>query len=214
MNTRRWLALLIGLACNLSSTMVSANPPLPSSPSIGGHKHQVAPVEQPAINREEANRRYFTDRLLVNQEGQAMRFYSDLLKGKVVLIQFLYTQCQEACPLTTKQLADTQKLLDGRLGKDIVFLSLTVDPETDTPQRLKEYSQRFKADKGWWFLTGNKQDVDGVAHKLGQTAPVAEGHLPIFILGNVRTGHWMKMMPSSMPPQIAEQLLKLADEKG
>ena len=213
MNTRRWLALLIGLACSLSSAMVSANPPLPSSPSIGGHRHQVAPAE-PTINREEANRRYFTDRLLVNQDGQAMRFYSDLLKDKVVLIQFLYTQCQEACPLTTKQLADTQKLLDGRLGKDIVFLSLTVDPETDTPQRLKDYSQRFKAGKGWWFLTGTKQDVDGVAHQLGQTAPVAEGHLPIFILGNVRTGHWIKMMPSSTPPLIAEQLLKLADEKG
>jgi protein SCO1/2 len=166
----------------------------------------------PLADRERAARSYFTDRPLLTQDGQTVRFYTDLLKDKVVLIQFIYTQCKEACPLTTQQMADTQRVLGNRLGKDIYFLSLTVDPEQDTPERMKEYSHQFKAGKGWLFLTGRKEDVDTVTHKLGQTSAVVEGHPPIFILGNVRTAHWMKMQPFSTPSHIAEQLLKLAEE--
>lgn len=171
-----------------------------------------ASAAQPAMSRDEADRAYFTDRVLITQHGKEVRFYSDLLRGKTVLVQFLYTQCKEACPLTTKQLADTQTKLGKRLGRDIYFLSLSVDPANDTPERLNEYSRRFQAGPGWLFLTGKKEDVDAVTHKLGQTSPVIEGHLPIFILGNVQTGHWMKLQPYSTPSVIAEQLLTLADE--
>jgi protein SCO1/2 len=173
----------------------------------------VAPQSQAGMANDEPDRAYFSDRRLVTQDGNEVKFYTDLLKDKVVLIQFIYTRCAEACPLTTKQLADTQKLLGKRLGRDIYFLSISVDPQRDTPEHLKAYSQQFKAGKGWLFLTGHKEDVGYVTNKLGQVSPVIEGHLPIFLLGNVRTGHWLKMQPYSAPSLIAEQLLALADEK-
>ncbi len=165
-----------------------------------------------SVTKDEAARRYFSDRKLITQDGNEVRFYSDLLKDRVVLIQFIYTHCKEACPLTTQQLADTQKLLGEHLGRDIYFLSISVDPQRDTPELLQAFSEKFGAGKGWFFLTGSKQDVDHVTHKLGQVSPVAEGHLPIFLLGNVKTGHWLKMQPYSKPSLIAEQLLTLAEE--
>ena len=174
---------------------------------------QETAVSKPTISHDEATRLYFSDSELITQDNKKVKFYTDLLKDKVVLIQFIFTQCTDACPLTTKQLADTQKILGDRLGNDIYFLSISVDPEQDTPKLLKEYSQRFNAKKGWFFLTGLKQNVDKVNRKLGQAAPVKEGHLPLFLIGNVKTGHWLKMQPYSAPSMIAEQLLSLADEK-
>lgn len=167
---------------------------------------------QAAVTQDEAARQYFSDSKLTTQDGNEVRFYTDLLKERVVLIQFIYTHCKEACPLTTQQLADTQKLLGERLGKDIYFLSISVDPERDTPDLLQEFGDKFGAGKGWFFLTGSKQNVELVTRKLGEVAPVAEGHLPIFLLGNVKTGHWLKMQPYTQPSLIAEQLLTLADE--
>lgn len=178
-----------------------------------GSAQQGTIASQPSMSHDEAARRYFSDRKLTTQDGRQVKFYTDLLKDKVVLIQFIFTRCTDACPLTTKQLADTQKLLGERLGEDIFFLSISVDPQRDTPEQLKAYSQRFNAEKGWLFLTGHKEDVDQINRKLGQVSPVVEGHLPIFLLGNVRTGHWLKMQPYSASTLIAEQLLTLADEK-
>lgn len=199
------------LAFGLVAAATPANPATAATENTGkGRSVGLAPL----ADREQAARSYFTDRPLLTQDGQTVRFYTDLLKDKVVLIQFIYTQCKESCPLITKQMADTQQVLGNRMGKDIYFLSLTVDPEQDTPERMKEYSHQFKTGKGWLFLTGRKEDVDAVTHKLGQTSAVVEGHSPIFILGNVRTAHWMKMQPFSTPSHIAEQLLKLAEESG
>lgn len=206
---RRWP--LVAVFAAVLPAVVARSEGLPArtdSPKI----EESVPSARTSSRRDEGNRAYFTDRVLITQHGKEVRFYSDLLRGKTVLIQFLYTRCREACPLTTKQLADTQAKLEQRLGKDVWFLSLSVDPGTDTPERLNEYGRRFKAGPGWLFLTGKKEDIDAVAQKLGQSSPVIEGHLPIFILGNVGTGHWMKLQPYSAPSLIAKQLLTLADE--
>ena len=111
-------------------------------------------------------RNYFTDSTLVDQSGQRFRFYSDLLKGKVVVIHPFFTACKGSCPVMSGSLVKLQERLGDRLGKDIVFLSLTVDPATDNLDELARYAKRCGARSGWHFLTGTKEDLAGVERKL------------------------------------------------
>ena len=108
---------------------------------------------------------YFPNVPLITHNGETVNFFDDLIKDKVVVINFIYTHCPDSCPLETAQLAKVQKIMGERLGKDVFFYSITVDPENDTPQVLKEYRDRFKA--RWTFLTGKKEDIIQLRKKLG-----------------------------------------------
>src|SRR6185369_9293698 len=135
-------------------------PPEPSSlqqpePAVSARMH--SPAEK-----------YFSDVELINQDGQKMRFYSDVLKDKVVVINTFFTTCTGVCPPINRNLEKVQEALGDRLGKDVFLISMSVDPETDTPSRLKEYSSRFHARPGWIFLTGKKENIDWALYKLGQ----------------------------------------------
>src|SRR5262245_50159286 len=88
---------------------------------------------------------YFPNVTLTNQDGKAVRFYDDLIKGKIVAVNLIYTTCQYACPLETARLAQVQKLLADRMGRDVFFYSITIDPEHDTPAVLKDYAAKFHA---------------------------------------------------------------------
>ncbi len=136
--------------------------------------------------------KYFTDVRLVNQHGEDMKFYSDLLKGKVVIINAFFTSCTGVCPPMNKNLERVQEWLGERLGKDAYIISISVNPETDTPPRLKDYSAKFNARRGWFFLTGRKDDVSFALHKLGQKVAVREDHTTVIIIGNESTGYWKK----------------------
>lgn len=159
-----------------------------------------------------AARNYFTDLPVLNQDGKELRFYSDVLKDRVVLINFIYTHCPDACPLVGKKLSQAQALLGEAFGTRIHFVSVSVDPDNDTPQALRKYAAAVAARPGWIFLTG--KNTETVVRKLGQFTADAEDHSMILILGNVKTGHWMKLRPDSSVPVIAEQLRRLAAEEG
>jgi protein SCO1 len=140
---------------------------------------------------------YFPDVALTTQDGKTVRFWDDLLAGKIVAIDLVYTRCRYSCPLETARLAQVQRILGDRVGKDIHFYSITLDPERDTPEVLKAYAQKFHAGPGWLFLTGKKDDVKLLARKLGllstDDAPVnRDGHTPELMVGNVPTGQWMR----------------------
>jgi len=177
------------------------------------HVHAQAPGPQAPVSPDEAARGYFTDLVLVTQEGKEVRFYTDVLKDKVVLISFIFTHCQDACPLLTKKLSEVQKLLGDQLGTEIYFVSMSVDPERDTPEDLNQYAKRFQAQPGWVFLTGKKENMDKILSKLGQLTPEVESHSTLLLLGNVETGHWMKLRPDTSGAKIAEHLHTLAAEK-
>ncbi len=136
--------------------------------------------------------KYFTDVVLLNQNGEKMRFYSDLLKGKVVIINSFFATCQGVCLPLNRNLEKVQQALGDRMGKDVYILSISVDPTVDTPASLKEYAKNLHAKPGWYFLTGDKQNVDYALNKLGQFVNKKEDHLNIFIIGNERTGLWKK----------------------
>ena len=100
---------------------------------------------------------YFPNVELVTQDGETVRFFDDLIKDRIVAINFIYTTCPDSCPLETAQLLQVQKLLGERLGQDIFFYSISIDPEVDTPEVLKEYKERYRA--RWTFLTGAEADI-------------------------------------------------------
>lgn len=113
---------------------------------------------------------YFPNVTLVTQDGKAVRFYDDLLRGRMVVINFIYTKCGDTCPLETAKLAQVQRLLGDRVGKDVFFYSISIDPERDTPQELKSYADKFHVKPRWLFLTGEKKDIELIRKKLGQAA--------------------------------------------
>jgi protein SCO1/2 len=140
--------------------------------------------------------------LLVNQDGGAMRLYSDLLKGKVVVMHSLFTQCEGSCPVVVATFARLQQWLGERLGKEVHLLSVSVDPETDTPARLKAYAEQFGAKPGWYFLTGKKSHIDWALYKLGYYVETREEHRNIIIVGNEPTGLWTKVFDFDAPDKL------------
>lgn len=135
---------------------------------------------------------YFTDVVLVNQFGEKMRLYSDLIQGKVVVINSFFGTCQGSCLPTNHNLEKVQQALGDHVGNDLRIISISVDPTVDTPASLNEYAKRFNAKTGWYFLTGDKQNVDFALRKLGQFVDNKQDHLNIIIIGNERTGLWKK----------------------
>ena len=179
----------------------------------------VASAQQPAApantdGAESASAKYFTDIQLVNQNGEKMRFYSDLLQGKTVIINSFFATCQGSCLPITRNLEKLQEALGDRLGKDARIISISVDPEVDTPTELKAFSKKFHARPGWYFLTGSKENVEFVLKKLGQFVEDKNDHLNIFIIGNERTGLWKKAFGLAKSEELIKVVDSVLDDKG
>jgi protein SCO1/2 len=179
----------------------------------------VASAQQPAAttttsSTENAAAKYFTDITLVNQNGEKMRFYSDLLQGKTVIINSFFATCQGSCLPITRNLEKVQEALGDRLGKDARIISISVDPEVDTPTELKAFSRKFHARPGWYFLTGSKENVDFVLKKLGQFVEDKNDHFNIVIIGNDRTGLWKKAFGLAKSEELVKVVDSVIDDKG
>jgi protein SCO1/2 len=180
-------------------------------PPTGANGAQVASASGPP--KLGGGAAYFPNHVLLTQDNQPVRFYDDLLKNKVVLINFMFTTCKGVCSPMTANLAKVQQQLGDRLGKDVVMLSFTVDQETDTPAVLKKYAESFKARPGWYFLTGKKENLDWVLYKLGGYVEDKNAHNLKLIVGNEATGEWIKMHAMANPTEIAAAVLKMLPAK-
>jgi cytochrome oxidase Cu insertion factor (SCO1/SenC/PrrC family) len=129
---------------------------------------------------------------VVSQDGRTLNFYDDLIKGKIVVLSFIYTSCKDICPLATARLGEAQDRLGDRLGRDIFFYSISIEPERDTPQRLKEYADAFHAGPGWMFLTGLPEDIKLIRDKFGDRRPDLIDHRNDVVLGNGATEEWQR----------------------
>jgi len=159
-------------------------------------------------------REYFTDVVLVNQDGEEMRLYSDLLQGKVVVIDTMFTTCTSVCPMTAKTYQQIQEWMGERLGKDAHLISISVDPENDTPEKLRAYAAGLGARPGWYFLTGEKENVAFALKKLGQLAESKEAHSTVFLVGNEPTGLWKKAMGLADVQQILPIVDSVLNDSG
>jgi protein SCO1 len=154
---------------------------------------------------------YFPDAPLITHQGKQVRFFSDLIKDKVVVINFIYTNCPDECALETARLREVQKILGDRVGKDVFMYSITIDPQHDTPKVLKDYAEKFETGPGWLFLTGKDADITQLRVKLGlYSVADKEGKLQdhnlSLIIGNQGTGQWMRVSPHENPFILATQL--------
>lgn len=165
---------------------------------------------------------YFPNIPLVNQDGKMLHFYDDMIKGKVVAINFMYATCHDSCPLETAKLRQVQEALGDRVGRDIFMYSITITPEHDTPESLKAYMEKFKVGPGWQFLTGNEADITLLRKKLGlydgEEQEKSEGHTMSMIVGNEATGQWIKRSsfdnPNVMARVIGEELFNYKARVG
>lgn len=135
---------------------------------------------------------YFPDVQVVTQHGKSVHFYDDLIKDKVFVINFLYTSCRDICPLTASRMSELQERLGDSMGRDIFFYSISIDPENDTPAKLKQYANTFQAGPGWLFLTGRPKDIEAIRYKLGERSRVLSDHRNEILLGNGATGQWAR----------------------
>jgi protein SCO1 len=174
---------------------------------------QTTQEDKKPKNPAQAAANYFPNNVLLTQDNIQVHFFDDLLKGKTVVINFMFTTCTGVCPPMTANLAKVQSLLGERVGKDINMISVSVDPAIDTPDVLRKYATKFNVRPGWYFLTGKKTDVDTVLKKLGGYVEDKNDHNTILIIGNVETGEWMKVFAMAKPAEIAEGILKLSGAK-
>jgi len=156
---------------------------------------------------------YFPNVPLVTHDNKQVRFFDDLIKGKVVVINFIFTGCSAACGMETARLRQVQDLLGDRVGKDVHFISISIDPENDTPEALKAYMAKFNVAPGWTFLTGKQKDIDLLRSRLGLYMPPINKDNPgvidhdlAVIIGNQSTGRWQKASPMENPEVLATQV--------
>jgi protein SCO1/2 len=153
---------------------------------------------------------YFPNVTLTTHDGASVHFYDDLIKDKIVAIDLIYTTCKYQCPLETARLAQVQQLLGDRVGRDVFFYSITIDPEHDTPAVLKEYARKYHAGPGWLFLTGRQADIDLISKKLGLYSEPnpddKDGHTPMLLVGNEATGQWMRNSALDNPRFLARTI--------
>lgn len=179
----------------------------------GSHGSKSDKVEQRTVASsadQEKARQYFTDTTLITHDGKDVRFYSDMLKDRTVVVSFTFTSCEDACPLINATLQRVQERLADRLGRDIYFVSITVDPKVDTPETLARYRKQFKAREGWVFLTGSEKNIETVSEKMGQVFE-RDAHLTALLVGNTKAARWRKIPAHLSDAVIASQIVDIAD---
>ena len=207
------VALCLAFAASAAAQEPASRPTPPPRPADLGDPHAGHHMPEPQAQQSPAQK-WFTDVELIDQDGKKVRFYTDMLKGKTVIVNAFFTTCTSVCPPMNRNLEKVQEALGDRIGKDVFIVSISVDPETDTPPRLKEYAQRFHARPGWAFLTGKKENVDWALYRVGQYVEAKDDHTTVIAVGNEATGLWKKALGMAKPAELIEIVRSVADDKG
>jgi protein SCO1/2 len=144
---------------------------------------------------------------VVNQFGEHVRFNSDVIRGRVAVITSFLTNCSAYCPITQEKLAQLAKVLGDKMGRDIVFISVSVDPENDTPAQMKAWGKKFHVGAGWSLVSGKKEDVETLLKSLGLYVAIPQRHQSALLIGNQKSG-WSRVSSWS----TAERLAGIVDE--
>lgn len=153
------------------------------------------------------------DARVYDQNGKRLNFYTDLVKGKTVAINFIFTTCTASCPALTATFRRVQQELGERLGHDVYLISISVDPVTDVPQRLHDYAEKFHAGPGWTFVTGEKAEINSVLKALGTAVADKNDHTPMILVGNDATAFWTRTYGLSSPTTLVKVITDAANHK-
>lgn len=170
------------------------------------HQHQAeaAAAEPAKVDAQPVKGLDIPDVSVVDQDGNPVRFYSDLVKGKVVAVNFVFTTCTTICPPMGASFAKLQKILGDRAGKDVHLISVSVDPATDTPERMKVWGQKFGAAPGWTLVTGDRNEITRLLKALGVYTADINDHSPLVLVGNDAKGEWTRAYGLAAPAKVAE----------
>ena len=172
-----------------------------------------APADKAAA--EAKARDYFSNVELVDQNGERLKFYDEVLKDNIVVISFIFTNCQSACPLMTRNLTMIRDMLREDERRSNQFVSISIDPLRDTPAAMKEFAQKHEADNdGWMSLTGQPDDVNYITKRLGSFTDDPEMHTTTLLAANVPNAHWTKIEPNVPPNGVVARLRLLVEENA
>jgi protein SCO1/2 len=167
--------------------------------------------ERPKLTRADGpSAARFPNVTLTTHEGTEVRFYQDLIKGKIVLINFMYATCTNSCPTFTANLVRVQRLFGNRIGRDVFMYSISLDPEHDTPEVLSQYVKNYSVQPGWTFLTGSTADITTLRRRLGlrDLDPVVDAdksqHIGVVLYGDERFDRWAACPALSEPREIVK----------
>src|SRR5215213_4653157 len=140
---------------------------------------------------------------IYDQDGKQLDFYTDLIKGKTVAINFIFTTCTASCPPLTATFRKVQQNTAER-GLPLQLISISVDPTVDTPERLHAFAEKFHAGPGWTFVTGDKGEIDSLLKGLGAAVTNKNDHTPMIMIGNDGADYWTRAYGLSSPSQLVE----------
>ncbi|MBK9264259.1 MAG: SCO family protein [Polyangiaceae bacterium] len=150
---------------------------------------------------------------LVTHEGRRVRLYDDLLRDKIVIVNFMYSRCRGICPGVTRNMLRVQKLLHPRVGRDIFMYSISIKPQEDTVEALAKYAESLEPGPGWYFLTGDPEDIETTRIGLGAVDPDPavdadkSQHIGMLRYGNERLERWAGCPGGAKPEWIAKSIL-------
>jgi cytochrome oxidase Cu insertion factor (SCO1/SenC/PrrC family) len=147
-----------------------------------------------------------------DQNGRPFNFYSDLVKGKTVAINFIFTTCTTICPPLTATFRKVQQDLKTN-GVEAQLISVSVDPAVDTPERLRDFAAKFKAEPGWTFVTGGKAEIDSLLQALGVAVVNKNDHTPMILIGNDEAKYWTRAYGLSSPSTLIKTITEVAGHK-
>jgi protein SCO1/2 len=168
-----------------------------------GAKTETKTVPEPATNADSFSSMKIPNAPVLDQNGKQLNFYSDLIKGKTVAINFIFTTCTTICPPLTATFRRVQQDAAAR-GLNVQLISVSVDPTTDTPERLRDFASKFKAEPGWTFVTGDKAEIDSVLQSLGAAVSNKNDHTPMILIGNDTSDYWTRSYGLTSPTRIVE----------
>ena len=175
-------------------------------------KADPEPAVEPKSSSDAFSSTKIPDAQVLDQNGNRLNFYADLIKGKTVAINFIFTTCTTICPPLTATFRRVQQDSAAR-GLDVHLISVSVDPTTDTPERLRDYAAKFKAGPGWTFVTGDKALVDSVLQALGAAVSNKNDHTPMILIGNDASDYWTRAYGLTSPSKIVEIIDDAAKRK-
>lgn len=175
---------------------------------------RFTPAETPAPKSEtsENSSPRIPDIPVQDQNGKSLNFYTDLVKGKVVAINFVFTTCTTICPPLTATFRKMQQLL-AEQNATVQLISISVDPAIDTPERLHDFAAKFKAEPGWAFVTGNTSDINSLLQQLGVAVTNKNDHTPMILIGNDATQYWTRAYGLSSPTSLVKLITEAANRK-